>query len=206
MPSKHTYKLRIKSAEWGAGKSFGSVKNCLEERATDALIARVDADLFHGYDPASGILKQLTVVYSFGEDPTEYKVIRNQHDLLVLPQSPEGLDSRFTPLQINALTLAREIREFISGFEPLPPQTEDASFVNARGKWSERLRSQYQIKFKKRLEAVLLEFQAINIRPDPSFITRGVARANIEKLAEADALVAMAHKVDDVELKGTYNT
>jgi hypothetical protein len=129
------------------------------------------------------MLKQLTVVYSFGDDPTEYTVVRNQHDLLVLPHNPEGFDSRLTPLQVDALVLSKEIREFVDGFEPMPPQTDDISLATARGKWGQRLRSQYEIKFKNRLEDVLLRLQAENIGPNSSFISRGVVRPNVEIMA-----------------------
>ena len=54
---------KIHSAEYPRGKSVGQVDHYLRARATDVLYARVNADLFGGYDPASGLPKQLSVVY-----------------------------------------------------------------------------------------------------------------------------------------------
>jgi hypothetical protein len=115
------YRLKIHSALYGSGKTFKPVDQFLRKKATDALSARVDANLFDAYDPTPRFEKDLTVVYSFG-DEAECTIERHEDDWLALPDDPEF---RFTGLQRRVMKLARELRKLTLDSPP-PSQVDHA--------------------------------------------------------------------------------
>ncbi|MFZ0304621.1 MAG: hypothetical protein WAL75_18155 [Terracidiphilus sp.] len=48
------YKLKIHSASYDSGNTVKPVDHYLRKHATDALSARIDANLFDAYDPTPG--------------------------------------------------------------------------------------------------------------------------------------------------------
>jgi hypothetical protein len=132
-------KLKIISANYGVeGKADPDVSPTLQSRIGDALAVWVENDLA-GHDPVHGVPKRLKVSYSFeGSQPR--MITREEHELLVLPEPPlrVGMDDRtsiefrdqwaktkhlqayelgmevselFTPLQLEAFGIARDLRE-----------------------------------------------------------------------------------------------
>jgi hypothetical protein len=125
-----------------------------------------------------------------------------------LPSSTHGSEESakelvmFTPLQIEAIKLSKDLMDFVSNFEPLPEYEKgNTNALGARLKWRERLQASYQLKFEEREMNILLKFQQNNIRPNfPEAIRR------IQKLEElipinAANYVAMAHQLDGLELR-----
>ncbi len=203
-PSETHYRLKIHSAEYGAGKSVGQVDHYLRARATDVLYARVNADLFGGYDPASGLPKQLSVVYSF-DGGKERTAVRNEHDLIVLPEDPEGPAALFSPLQIEAFQLAKDIHKFLGDFEPKPPQFEHdwperkrLERITERGRWAEKLMNGYRLRFEKRDKEIELKFGELGIKAHALSEQPRKIEERIKRWEEE--LVAMAHRMDGVNL------
>ena len=130
-------KLQILSAIYGPYKGKGEgvdVTEVLKGLLTsDALAVMINNDIFG--DPAIGKAKRLQVSYSYGS-PAVVKIERRESDLMVLPEdtflkeqaennhaqetTPQPL---FTPLQIEAVQLANELKEF---HKSLPSYPENA--------------------------------------------------------------------------------
>ncbi len=128
------YRLKIHSASYGSGNTFKPVDQYLRKHATDALSARIDANLFDAYDPTPGDEKDLTVVYSF-EDEKKHTIQRHEKDWLALPEDPEFC---FSALQRRAIKLARLLRKLIVE-NPAPPQLTHAA--------SEKETTAYMVKY-----------------------------------------------------------
>ncbi|HEY1897193.1 MAG TPA: hypothetical protein VGG62_13005 [Terracidiphilus sp.] len=208
-PSAQTpeYKLKILSAEYGAEKSIGRVEKYLLKHATDALYVRVNAHLFDGYDPASGLEKQLKVVYSYDHE-NEHTAICNEHDLLVIPENPEIADL-FCPLQLTAFRIAKDIFKFLANFEDIPPidhrgsdsQKRDA--IRLRGEWRTKLSSSFNVRFRSQIDRLILKFAEKGITPDNAVVIPVDARTSEQKLPwSAISLIVMAHRLDNLPIQG----
>lgn len=149
-------KLEILSATYGSGKTFEPVDQYLHKKATDGLSARVDANLFDAYDPTPGVEKDLTVEYSFGNQPKR-TIERHEKDWLTLPDDPEFC---FSGLQRRVMKLAREIRSLILDNPPPPQPTpalqpEEATAQMLKySEWNNRLAYCYESDFAKRVLSV----------------------------------------------------
>jgi hypothetical protein len=116
-------RLKIISAHWGVEGALGGdpdkVDCLLEKQTGNIFAARVCGDLFHGSIPTDGKLR-LKVKYSF--DGHEDTTVRQDGEFLMLPEDPylrAKLDI-FSPLQIDALALAKELRNFGDSLPPYP--------------------------------------------------------------------------------------
>src|SRR5262249_1346334 len=84
------------------------------------------------------------VPFSFAESSPERIEIRPKRETL------------FTPLQIEAFTFAKDIRQFLADFEPIPSanysQTESQKIesLGLRQNWRHRLESAYKLRFEDR--------------------------------------------------------
>lgn len=120
-------------------------------------------------------------------------------------------DGLFDPLQLEAFGLAKEMRDFVTGAEPIPvldpntPEQEKLRQINLRGEWREKLRNGYRLRFRERQEKLFLKFGARGIRADSAATTTLPGRPPIEKQIpwEAAVLTAMAHRLDGVIVTGT---
>ena len=131
-----------------------------------------------------------------------------QGRLVDLGRKADGL---FDPLQLEAFGLAKEMRDFVAGSEPIPdlganvPEQEKLRQINLRGEWREKLRNGYRLRFRERQEKLFLKFGARGIRADSATATSLPGRPPIEKQIpwEAAVLTAMAHRLDGVIVAGT---
>lgn len=103
----------------------------------------------------------------------------------------------FSPLQIEACRLAREMQEFLSKFEPAPTakgilsEQESVGQMVAYTEWRSRLDAAYSLRFASQVKTLHLKFGEIGISAD---------RGN-DIFQEPEALVAMAHEIDRRNVK-----
>ena len=117
------HRLKIISAHWGVEGLLGGDLDrvdCLLERQSGNVFAElVGLDLFHGCIPAPGP-KRVKVKYSF--DGREAVAVRQEGEFLMLPEDPylKGKLDMFSPLQIEAFILAKQLRDFYASLGPYP--------------------------------------------------------------------------------------
>jgi hypothetical protein len=160
-------RLKIISAHWGVEGVLGGdpdkVDCLLERQSGNIFTSLVGLDLFHGAIPAKGKLR-LKVKYSF--DGIEATVVRQDGEFLMLPEDPhlKSQTDMFSPLQIEAFQLAKDLREFFIGLGPRPvidKNLVDGTAVgNVKGMeelhprempWINALTHGYQLRFKERV-------------------------------------------------------
>jgi hypothetical protein len=131
--------------------------------------------------------------------------IEEQDTLANVPADPcVGL---FSPLQLEAFQLAKDIRSFLKDFEPIPPadygstKSQRMRSSEERISWAKRLDSNYQLEFNDRIRKIELKLGAKDIHMDHSAI-KDSARRGVEEYINryADVLTAMAHRLDGVVL------
>ena len=123
---------------------------------------------------------------------------------LVKPDSCVGL---FSPLQLEAFQLAKDIRSFLQNFEPIPPadyssgESQRMRSSEERIAWAKRLDSNYQLEFNDRIRNIELKLGAKDIHINHSAIKNSARRGVGEYITRhADVLTAMAHRLDGVVL------
>jgi hypothetical protein len=114
----------------------------------------------------------------------------------------------FSPLQIEAFQIAKEMRTFAADFEPKKPdgitsemtEKEKMARTNERINWALRCKAAYQLRFEDRHRKLLLRFTEKGIRP---YFPKSAGVPSIEKEIAQDAIVltVMAHRIDGVELQ-----
>jgi len=186
LSTPHELRLEIISASWGIeGIEVYDVKpELVEKQHGNSLVERVTVGLFHGRDPVKdNPNKVLKVRYSF--DGQETTIIRREWSWVALPENrlledrlgrlqweleqakaksvagqeaaKQPLNNLLSPLQIEALTLAKELRDFIAAMPLYPsgptqdPGEDDHTFMmrhiseqsTLRLKWQQKLEHAY---------------------------------------------------------------
>jgi len=159
-------RLKILSAYYGidGGPDSDVADKYLRPRMVgDALAGWVGADLFGAFDPAIGIYKRLKVRYSF--EGREAVIERRESELLVLPEDPylkkttqTAVENLFSPLQIEAFQLAKELRGFLKEIGPHPEIMKENGQLDQRAavkytEWSAKFISGYRGRFAPRVES-----------------------------------------------------
>jgi hypothetical protein len=117
----------------------------------------------------------------------------------------EGL---LTPLQIEALAIAKEMRAFLNNFEPQPPpidpRTQDAKtrleLMAKRASWRGKIWSAYELQFAERKRNLALQFGALGYTLNLSQFQDGRHEPVYVISKEADAITAMSHRIDGASL------
>jgi hypothetical protein len=121
---------------------------------------------------------------------------------VVPPLAEEEEKMFFSPLQIEAFQLSRDIIQYVSGLGPKPEldkpgTTENRKKIEERQQWREKLIAGYDLRFADRDKAISLKFAekgiSITILQEAEYV-----EPKIHQWAEE--LVAMAHKVDGLNL------
>lgn len=211
--------------------------NLLERLRGNSYAELVCADLFHGFDPLPGNPnKKLTVRYSF--DGREAGIVRPENEWLILPEdtflrklldacqsevsrsredlresASRNLEYRerlalFNDLQIEAFTLAKQMRKFLQTFEPIPPALDVKNDpdsvrlqkIEARSKWRQKIWAAYELEFAERQKNLILRFGAMGLPVDLTLYRHGRTEVSQCITWEADVITAMAHKIDGVNL------
>jgi hypothetical protein len=114
----------------------------------------------------------------------------------------------FTPLQIEAFQLAKDIRQFLTAFEAIPPSLsfEDSEKrrlegIGRRIAWRRKLDSAYRRHLGARERELELKFGECGIPINHSTAVKDSRRGTEEAISlYATAIVAMAHRLDGVML------
>jgi hypothetical protein len=111
-------------------------------------------------------------------------------------------DEMFSPLQIEAIELSRDILEYLKDFGLKPPTLnpgtpENRARICERAQWLERLMAGYQLRFEQRDKDISLKFQEkgmrTNVASEPRFME--------DKYHQwAEELIALAYKIDGINL------
>ncbi|MCU1248747.1 MAG: hypothetical protein JWQ49_1776 [Edaphobacter sp.] len=227
-------KLVIHSANYGIEGKDSDVTATIRSHANSALVVRVGADLFHGFDPLVGVLKRLKVRYSF--EGHEATVERPETELLVIPEDPylkqaatreherrlesaNNVDGLFTALQIEAFRLARELDVLMKRIpvpkaetyqKDFPTQTEwHEAFTKAWTPHEEALpkvRAEYSHVLAPKVKDVVLRLRKEGCKED-TWIDQWFEQIPNELYLRTlrDKIVAMAHDLDGVHLSVVSN-
>jgi hypothetical protein len=115
----------------------------------------------------------------------------------------------FSPLQIKAFQLSNEMRTFLRDYEPIPPQRfgekgrHEMDSINERIIWRRKLMAAWELRFKNRLDELMLEFgeKCVRITTALQNIPPGKKGPEFELSWNAYALVAMAHQLEGVPVQ-----
>jgi len=163
---------------------------------------QVEVSTYALRDPFKGETKRLWVTYSITktvEVPEEHPTPR----LLTLASlettqqqeiEKSELEKLFSPLQIEAFQLAKDMREFLASL-PAPSSTED------RIQWRKNLRYGYELKFPDRQKNLLLRLGENGVR-QPQFPPKQIEIRLEERIRwEAALFTVMAHRLEGTRLK-----
>ena len=116
--------------------------------------------------------------------------------------------SLFSPLQMEAFQLARDILKYFSDFEPIPPnagpkntQREKDNSIYRRIKWRERFYSGFDLRFDERMRILRLKFAEHNVVADFDGRFRDVREDETKMKLYAAVIIGMAHRLDGVRLQ-----
>jgi len=209
--------LVIHSADYraidGEGEEY-DVTDCLRPMVKgDSLILQIQNHNFAAGnrncvpdDPKQGTKKRLRVTYSY--NGRERTIERLEDYRLVLPEDSylKQLTDLFSPLQVEALVFAKDIRAFLEGFEERPSGSSlsEADLLNRRIAWRRRLESTYEARFGDREQKLMLEFGKFGISVKPSAMFGGPRKMEEMIPIRTAAIIVMAYELSGygLSLKG----
>lgn len=159
----------------------------------------VGADLFGAFQSITGVKKRLKVQYSF--DGKEATVIRQENELLVLPEDPllkaqadKPPAIELTEIQIKAITLARELRSLAN----------KGSRGCSEGEFN-MMRIEYEHTFAPRVNALMFEIARAGGGEDPTLrrFSKAADKAS-DILNVAGALIRIVGLQDGIDVKNWY--
>jgi cell division protein FtsB len=205
-------RLTVSFADYRAVNGEGDVYDvtkCLQDMVRgDGLVLQIENHNFWSgdvnyvpTDPKKDFPKRLLVTYSYaGREST---IERPEHVLMVIPEDDflrKQIDViPFSPLQIYAFQLARDIRQFLASFEPCLPATDDPERIAQRIRWQRKLTANYELHFAQKAGNLLTEFAAAGHPIDLSLYRQGVHSAPDDIAWEADVLTVMALRISGSE-------
>lgn len=136
-------------------------------------------------------------------NPTAHRDHKSTLDESVPADPCVGL---FSPLQLEAFQLAKDIRNFLANLEPIPPadystESRKLETLSERIAWSKRLDSMLRLNFDERTKTVELKLGANNIQMNHTAIIASCKRGLVQAYGlYAAVLTAMAHRLDGVVL------
>lgn len=112
-----------------------------------------------------------------------------------------------TPLQLESISLSKEICGFVDSFEPipslLPPSESDTNKLKNRMdrmQWRERFKASFTLRFEDRLKNLELKFKEVGIRTDFDRLVTDVHDPAKRSKLRAAALIGMAFRLDNILL------
>jgi hypothetical protein len=207
----------------------------------DALVGWVGANLFGAFQPVINLPKRLKIRYSFngGEEKT---VVRQENELLVLPEDTylKGMDAPtsiklrdelektqyirahdlglevselFTPLQIEAFQMSRELRLLVrnAGNKPrldpgdYPPSVEGTAaysneWDNTVGLWVAKLTHRYALDYGSRVKKLVHKFGIEGLSDEGLEMNAESVNSEMGIIYVAKALTDLALKMDFIRL------
>ena len=113
----------------------------------------------------------------------------------------------FSPLQVEAFQLAKDILKYFADFEPIPPnagprntQEEKDISISRRVRWRERFYSGFKLRFDERIRILGLRFAEHNIQSNFNGI-RDIRDDEAKMKFYAATLIGMSHQLDGVRLQ-----
>ena len=231
-PPRVQSKLQIVSAVYmvptGEGEQY-DVADCLRHMVCgNSLVIDVENHSFvvgdRNYvpeDPKKDFKKWLRVEYRYGTRLETTTIERIEGTRMVLPEDTfvkallfeaESQLSGFSPLQMKAFRLARDLANFhrdamSSHPGDIDPSKESLEVVHMhsdkRIEWRKRVQSGYERRFTKEIDGLILEFGEVGIQLPLSFFPPGnVKKIEFDIPCMVAAIVAMAHRVDGVVFYG----
>lgn len=119
-----------------------------------------------------------------------------------------NLDGFFSPIQLEALRLAKEIRNFLNSFESMPDPIDVRSQdekkrlmqIDLRSSWRQRIKSAYALQFEGRVKQTKFKLEAAGF-PAPLSSFRPKTHEPADEFEwEANVLTVWAHRMDGARL------
>lgn len=131
----------------------------------------------------------------------------NRNKIEIPHQQPVSHDRLFTPLQMEAFQLAKDILRFLADYEPMPSDRfssntgkQDADTLGKKIDWRKRLANNYKLRFEAREKLIELKFGEQGIFENYTAYFSGVRGFEEIIPLYAAILTTMAHRVDGVIL------
>ena len=149
----------------------------------------------------------LVVVALWRNSAPSVNVPLSRSEVANVHQRPVPHDRLFTPLQLEAFQLARDILQFLADYEPVPSNhfssksdKQDADLLGQKIDWRKKLANSYKLRFEAREKLIEQKFGEQGIFENYTAYFSGVRGFEEIIPLYAAILTTMAHRVDGVIL------